>query len=342
MKFDKIPNFIFFGGGQTLTEFVRRLKGWDQDVFVVLSQRHADENMATDQAPQTLQQFCEAEIIPYYISQDVNTDEKMLKKIKQGTVGVSLGAAWIFKGPFIKRFDGRLLNVHGMRLPQNRGGGGFSWTILQGDRTGGCTIHQVEPGIDTGAIVKQRKFSYSNQCRIPADYHKEYVREAGFLWEEFLQEIKQDKDFVLTPQKEEESTYWPRLNSQIHGFIDWSWPVSAIERFICAFDEPYTGASSFLDNKRVYFKNCRLDQSFKEIVHPFQNGIVYRKIKEAIFVAVEGGGIAIGKVINEKGKSIFEEIKVGDRFYTPQKFLEQARLTRVEYTPEGLKKMSKK
>ena len=39
-------------------------------------------------------------------------------------------------------------------------------------------------------------------------------------------------------QDEKNSSYWPRLNSKIHGWIDWSWSPKEISDFIKAFDDP--------------------------------------------------------------------------------------------------------
>ena len=51
------------------------------------------------------------------------------------------------------------------------------------------------------------------------------------------------------------STYWPRLKTDINGWVDWSLKIDSIERFICAFDEPYSGAKTFLGNKTVSLKS---------------------------------------------------------------------------------------
>src|SRR5262249_9421277 len=47
---------------------------------------------------------------------------------------LSIGARWIFRPDGIERlFGGKLFNLHGTRLPQNRGGGTWSWQILTGN-----------------------------------------------------------------------------------------------------------------------------------------------------------------------------------------------------------------
>src|SRR5690606_35032437 len=89
---------------------------------------------------------------------------------------LSLGAAWIVKSELIEKlFNNRLFNVHGTRLPQNRGGGGFSWQIMMGNRFGFCVLHQVDGGVDTGDIIATDEFIYPPAARTPSDYEKIYL-----------------------------------------------------------------------------------------------------------------------------------------------------------------------
>ena len=71
-------------------------------------------------------------------------------------------------------------------------------------------------------------------------------------------------------------------------------------------------------------KNARLLEE-KSSFHPFQSGLVVRVSKEGGVVACTTGGLlAIGSVVNEKGQDITYRLKNGERFFTPQKELENA------------------
>ena len=66
------------------------------------------------------------------------------------------------------------------------------------------------------------------------------------------------------------SIYWPRLSTEHHGYVDWSWSLKDIERFICAFDEPYPGASTYIGSRKVHLKEGYAD--FNDgLFHPFQS-----------------------------------------------------------------------
>jgi methionyl-tRNA formyltransferase len=275
--------------------------------------------------------------INYRVSKDVNNDSFVTSRITPDTLGISIGTAWIFKAKFINRFMGRLVNIHFSKLPEGRGGAGLSWQILQNKKSACVTIHFVNPGIDTGDILHYKDFIYPASCRKPEQRLKINIKKGIGLLNEFLEKVKKQAQFNPIKQLERLSTYWPRLSTEIHGFIDWNWPLKDIELFVRAFDEPYKGASTFINNKRVYLKNCFSDFD-KRHFHPFQNGIVYRKQPDALFVATEDGGLVIKEIKNEHGIDLINEIKPGDRFYTPLKFLEKAKQYRAFYTHRGLKK----
>jgi methionyl-tRNA formyltransferase len=332
INFGRINNFILFGGSKLLLNLARYLTDSKFSVTVVTAKRDLEENIDG----QSFEKLLLLQKVPFIASSDAGKDKKVLKMISDTTMGFSLGAPWIFKEEFIRRFKGRLLNTHGTRLPQNRGGGGFSWQILRKNRLGFCLIHQIEPGIDTGDIVKYKEFVFPASCVTPGDHFAHFCQEnEGFL-KEFILQVKKGNDFELIGQLEYLSIYWPRLNTLRHGFIDWSWSLDEIEVFINAFDEPYAGASTFIGGKKVFLKNCFADHNDGSF-HPFQTGIVYRKAIDRIFVAAGQGTLAIGRVLSEQGEDITKKIDLGERFFTPGKYIEEAKGFKAVYTPYGLK-----
>ena len=103
MNFGKINNCIFFGGGLLLCRLTQFLQELKQPIIVVTSRRHAEELVGQKE---TLEQFFKRKRISYFISDDVNKDSSVLKKITSKTLGISVGAAWIFKKSFIDKFSG--------------------------------------------------------------------------------------------------------------------------------------------------------------------------------------------------------------------------------------------
>ncbi len=63
----------------------------------------------------------------------------------------------ILSPAFVRRYRGRLLNVHPSLLPAFRGLHAQRQALEAGVRESGCTVHFVDEGVDTGGVVVQRR-----------------------------------------------------------------------------------------------------------------------------------------------------------------------------------------
>jgi len=59
---------------------------------------------------------------------------------------------------FVRRFEGRVLNVHPSLLPAFPGVGAVEQALAHGVKVTGVTVHFVDEGVDTGPIVLQEAF----------------------------------------------------------------------------------------------------------------------------------------------------------------------------------------
>ncbi len=326
MRFDAVQRLLLLGGGRTCLEFAGAGLARGLDVRVVTSERHAGEMLDGVPFAQRLRQ---AGIEPLVAAG--MDDPAVLELVTSHALGVSFGAAWIFPRDFIDRFGGRLVNVHAAPLPRDRGAGGFSWRILRGDRAGALCLHLVDQGVDTGPVLRMERFEYPETCRTPGQFHAHTMQRNLPFLERFLDDVLAGVEFDPQGQDESVGTYFPRLSTDINGWVDWSWDVGHIERFICAFDEPYAGASTLVRGKQVRLRGC-VPARDGEAFHPFMSGLVYRVAGPAVFVAAPGGGLEIAEVAGAT-----DGIAPGDRMHTPREKLEQARAFHAVYTPKGLK-----
>lgn len=258
-----------------------------------------------------------------YYMEDI--DGKLSDIPQDNSLVISVGAPWFLTKEVIERFPGRIFNLHGSRLPKDRGGNLFSWLILNGQRVGICAIHDLLPEIDAGDIFDWEEYIYPAHCRIPRDFQDYYNQKNIVFLENFILEfINKTKIFNKVGQPAYLSTYWPRLLANIHGWIDWGWNTIEIERFICAFDDPYPGARCRLNGEIVILKEV-YSQATDGYTHPFQNGLIYRNNGKWLSVAVSGGELLACSVTDKSGNNLISNIKVGDRFYTTAEDLLQTR-----------------
>lgn len=71
---------------------------------------------------------------------------------------VLAGFMEILGGPFIRRFEGRLINVHPSLLPAFPGVRAIEQALDYGVQVSGVTVHYVDEGVDTGPVVLQEAF----------------------------------------------------------------------------------------------------------------------------------------------------------------------------------------
>lgn len=247
---------------------------------------------------------------------------------------LSFGARWIFpKETITCLFDSRIVNFHGTRLPLDRGGGGFSWRIMRGDRIGSLLAHMVEPGIDTGSVLRQCSYLFPGSCRKPIDYISHYRQRLLTFVMELIDDLSSGVTFELGTQPDYLSHYLPRLDSAVNASINWSWEADAICRFILAFDDPYPGAMTKLNDQIVHVKDTQLHCG-EVPSHPFEKGLVIRHEGDWIVVAAGGqSSLVVETVLDGEGRDCLAQVKVGDRFHTPVDMLDESFAVRARVGP---------
>jgi phosphoribosylglycinamide formyltransferase-1 len=68
---------------------------------------------------------------------------------------VLAGYMHLLTEPFLRRFPGRVVNVHPSLLPQFPGAHAIEDALAAGVETTGVTVHVVDEGLDTGPVIAQ-------------------------------------------------------------------------------------------------------------------------------------------------------------------------------------------
>ena len=106
-----------------------------------------------------------------------------------------------------------VINVHSSLLPKYRGSAPINWAIIKGETVTGVTIMKTNIGLDTGDMMLKKSLDI-----MPGETAGELSERLAILGADALLETLKDLesgDCTFTPQKEEESSYYPMLNKQM-------------------------------------------------------------------------------------------------------------------------------
>ena len=84
----------------------------------------------------------------------------LLKKEKIKFICLA-GFMKILSKEFIKKFDGKIINIHPSLLPKYKGLNTHYRAIKNKDSVAGCTVHYVTSKLDSGKIILQKKIKIS-------------------------------------------------------------------------------------------------------------------------------------------------------------------------------------
>ncbi len=130
------------------------------------------------------------------------------------------------------------INVHASLLPRWRGAAPIQAAILNGDEITGVSIMRMDPGIDTGPVLKQASIPITLE-----DTAASLSDRLAELGAELLTEtLPAYLNGALTPRPQDDTlaTYAPMIDKQA-GRLDFAKPAIELERMIRAYN-PWPGA----------------------------------------------------------------------------------------------------
>ncbi len=143
--------------------------------------------------------------IPIIETTDLS-DPEFLQKVKKLNPDYILClVSQILKKNVFETLGNKLINAHGSYLPEYRGAAQYFWYLLNQDPQYGVTIHFMEPGLDTGDIIFQRKFYYDSKTSV-YKLHYDLAASFGDMLNEFIEEYT-NKQFSSIKQDHQKATF---------------------------------------------------------------------------------------------------------------------------------------
>jgi methionyl-tRNA formyltransferase len=146
------------------------------------------------------------------------------------------------------------INVHPGKFPRYRGPMPTPWYILNGEKTFGIAILQIDEGIDAGPVFVEREYPIAENETGHGLLRRTMTAAAELYIENFDRIVR--GELVARPQQGE-PLFCPRIEPRYQ--IDWSSSRETIARRIRVHAKPYFPAYSFLYNRMVAINAAQRD-----------------------------------------------------------------------------------
>jgi methionyl-tRNA formyltransferase len=188
---------------------------------------------------------------PFFADADANRPEIVALSV-DARADVAISMNWLtIMGPELRAsFAHGVINAHPGDLPRYRGNACPNWAILNGEPEVVLTLHAMSDELDAGPILLKHRFALGDDTYIGAVYDfLATAVPAAFV--EALDGLQRG-GLLATPQPDDPSLAlrcYPRVPDD--GRLDWAQSAAALARLVRASAEPFAGAFTHLDGRRL-------------------------------------------------------------------------------------------
>lgn len=220
--------------------------------YTVLKQLFQDYDIAfvfTDKGSEEIIHFTTQEGIDTFIGNPRRKSAENFISDKKVDILISINYLFIIEDDLINLPTKFAFNIHGSLLPKYRGRAPHVWAIINNETKTGITAHIIDPGCDTGRVIKQIEISILPQDT-GADILNKFKANYFPLIEHILKTSDNDQEIITYNQDENLATYFGKRTPE-DGLIQWNWQKERIHNWVRAQAHPYPGAFTFLGNNKL-------------------------------------------------------------------------------------------
>ena len=118
------------------------------------------------------------------------SEKRILKDLKLNDIKLICLAGFmkILSKDFIRKFKGKILNIHPSLLPKYKGLNTHHRAIQNKEKYSGCTVHLVNSKLDSGKIILQKKVKLSKE-ETPSSLQKKILKHEHILYPKAISKI---------------------------------------------------------------------------------------------------------------------------------------------------------
>ena len=235
---------VFMGTPAASVPTLRRCLDDGHQIVAVWTQPDRPAGRGNKIALSPVKQFALERGLTVYQPARLKIDEtKSLFRSHKADVAVVVAYGRILPEEFLTAPQKGCINVHFSLLPHYRGASPVNWAIVNGETETGVTTMFIEPTLDTGPILLQRKTEIHD-----AETAEKLMERLSVLGADLLGEtLSQLENIVPRQQDDSRATFAPVLKKQ-DGLIDWSKSATEIERRVRGF-QPWPNAYTTLHSR---------------------------------------------------------------------------------------------
>ena len=120
----------------------------------------------------------------------INAEKEIIFELKKSKIDIICLAGFmkILSKNFVKKFIGKILNIHPSLLPKYKGLKTHQRVISNSEKYSGCTVHYVSSKLDSGKIILQKKvkiFKHDTYKRL----EKRILKQEHLLYPKALKKV---------------------------------------------------------------------------------------------------------------------------------------------------------
>ena len=119
-----------------------------------------------------------------------SAEKKILKELNKNQIKLICLAGFmrILTSSFIKKFRGKIINIHPSLLPKYKGLNTHQRVLDNNEKYSGCTVHFVNSRLDSGKIILQKKVKILNNDTIDT-LSKRILKQEHYLYPKALSKV---------------------------------------------------------------------------------------------------------------------------------------------------------
>ncbi len=257
-----------------------------------------DKNIKNDYSKE-IEEICKENKISYFFLKEHIE--------KNDNYKFAIGWRWLIKD------SNNLIVLHDSLLPKYRGFAPLVNGLINGEKQFGVTALFASSEYDKGRIIAQKKLEISYPKKINElikDISKLYIDISVYI----IEQIKTKNKIESYIQNEKEATYSLWRDEEDY-YVNWNESASKIKRFVDAVGDPYFGALTYLNEKKIRLEEV---EEYPDVtIENRENNIgkIIFMLEEIPIVICKNGLLKIKKAyFVEENKLIFPLKKFRSRF----------------------------